>query len=74
MAKKSGSGKRLATSGTFIQRSRSIGSAEKAEFHQIDGAGKSHVVRRFFDLSEADVSAITERLNVALEFTLQHAS
>jgi hypothetical protein len=66
--------RRQASAGTFIQRSRSIGAAEKAEWHQLDGAGRSHVVRRFFDLSDADVSAITERLNTALDFTLQHAS
>lgn len=66
--------KRSGASGTFIQRSRSLGAAEKAEFHQIDGAGRSHVIRRFFDLSDADVDSITERLNVALDFTLQHAS
>lgn len=73
MAKATGT-KRSGTSGTFIQRSRSLGAAEKASFHQIDGAGRSHVIRRFFDLSDADVDAITERLNVALDFTLQHAS
>ncbi len=74
MAKRAASGKSKGTGGTFIQRSRSLGAAEKATFHQIDGAGRSHVIRRFFDLADADVVAITDRLNVALEFTLSHAS
>lgn len=71
---KAKTGKSKGAGGTFIQRSRSLGAAEKATFHQIDGAGRSHVIRRFFDLSEADVTAITDRLSLSIDFTLQHAS
>ncbi len=38
----------------LIQRSRAVGAADKAFFHQEAGAGRSHVLRKFFDLNESD--------------------
>jgi hypothetical protein len=46
---------------TFIQRSRQKGSAEKAAYHEIAGAGRSRVKRPFFGLSEADMDVLTDR-------------
>jgi hypothetical protein len=46
--------------GTFIQRSRAVGAADKAEYHHVLGAGKSRVKRRFFDVSESEKVKITD--------------
>lgn len=55
------------SSGTFIQRSRSKAPSEKAAYHQIVGAGTSHVKREFFGLSASDEEAIVDRVTVHLE-------
>ena len=47
---------------TMIQASRRIAPSEKAAFHQIAGAGKSHVKRQFFGLSASDETAIVDLL------------
>jgi hypothetical protein len=39
---------------TFIQRSRQESSEQKAMFHQVTGAGRSHVMRQFFGLTPAE--------------------
>lgn len=49
--------------GTFIQRSRSVGAADKAYYHDVAGAGKSHVKREFFDLSEEDIDVIQDAVD-----------
>jgi hypothetical protein len=48
---------------TFIQRSRSVGAADKAFYHQEAGAGKSRVLRQFFDLSESEVDQLQDRVD-----------
>lgn len=58
--------KKPSTGGTFIQQSRSVSPAEKAAFHQVTGAGKSHVLRKFFGLSASDEAAIVDRIDQAL--------
>jgi len=55
---------------TLIQRSRGVRPSEKAAFHQITGAGKSHVKREFFGLSTADEDAIERELDVRLSVNL----
>jgi hypothetical protein len=55
------------TGPTMIQRSRSVSPAEKAAFHQIEGAGRSHVLREFFGLTPDDESAIVDRVAKALD-------
>jgi phage gpG-like protein len=47
---------------TFIQRSRSVGAAEKATYHQLDGAGRSRVRRRFLGFTADDEAAILRRV------------
>ena len=44
--------------GTFIQRSRSLGAADKAFYHNETGAGRSQVKREFFDLNDGEVDQI----------------
>lgn len=45
---------------TLIQRSRALGAEEKAIFHNITGAGKSHVLREFMELNADDEDALTQ--------------
>ena len=52
--------------GTWNQRSREMSSELKAIYHQVSGAGKSRVIRRFFELSDADVAAIVQRVDQGL--------
>lgn len=50
---------------TLIQRSRRVPSGQKALYHQVAGAGKSRVLRPFFDLNREDelsIEAEIERL------------
>ncbi len=48
--------------GTFIQRSRGVGAADKAAFHNILGAGRRRVKREFFGLSDEDQEFILDRV------------
>jgi len=50
------------TKGTFIQQSRSLGAEEKAIFHNVTGAGRSGIIRRFMDLNEDDQDFLTEKV------------
>jgi hypothetical protein len=47
---------------TFIQRSRAVGAADKAAYHNLTGAGRSRVKREFFALSEDDEEFILDRV------------
>ena len=40
---------------TLIQKSRRIAPEQKALYHQVFGAGKSRVLRPFFDLNDEDL-------------------
>ena len=40
---------------TLIQQSRRVPSGQKALYHQVVGAGKSRVLRPFFDLNAEDL-------------------
>ena len=51
---------------TLIQRSRAVGAADKAFWHQVSGAGKRRVLRQFFDLNAADEAFIIGRLDRAV--------
>ena len=51
-----------ATGGTFIQRSRAVGAADKAFYHHEAGAGKSRVKRRFFDVNTAEQARVEAKL------------
>ena len=57
---------------TLIQRSRSKRPSEKAEFAQL-GAGKSHVKREFFGLTDADESAIEQEVGIAIDANLRQS-
>jgi alpha-D-ribose 1-methylphosphonate 5-triphosphate synthase subunit PhnL len=52
---------------TLIQASRNVAPSEKAAFHQVTGAGKSHVLRKFFGLSASDEAVIIDRIGDALD-------
>lgn len=51
-----------AVGGTFIQRSRAVPGADKALFHNVTGAGKAHVIRKFFGLTPDEKTTIAERV------------
>jgi hypothetical protein len=59
---------------TMVQRSRAIGAEQKAIYHQVAGAGKSRVKREFFELDDADVAAITARLQRGIDDAVARAS
>jgi hypothetical protein len=64
-AKKAAKSRRRQSSTTFIQRSRNESSEQKAIWHQVTGAGRSHVRRRFVGLTEdetAKTKAVLEGL------------
>ena len=52
---------------TLIQQSRRIAPSLKATWHQIEGAGRRHVKREFFGLSDRDVSLIEARIQASME-------
>lgn len=56
-----------ATGGTFIQRSRSVAGADKALYHNVTGAGRSRVIRRFFGLSSDDGTTIRDAVQKFLD-------
>ncbi len=58
---------------TLIQRSRRVPALEKAAFHQLTGAGRSHVLRPFFGLSESDVAIISERVAAFLDAAVKES-
>lgn len=47
---------------TFIGISRSVSAEQKAIFHNVLGAGRSHVKRVFLDLTEEDLMACRDGL------------
>ncbi len=55
---------------TRSQRSRSVRPSEKATFHQIAGAGKAHVLRKFFGIAPSDEALITRELGVTVDRNL----
>jgi phage gpG-like protein len=59
------------TGRTFLQASRLVPPSEKAAFHQVSGAGRSHVKREFFGLTEDDETAIVAKLDTALRQQLK---
>lgn len=58
---------------TLVQRSRAVPAAEKAAYHQIEGAGKRRVKREFFGLTAADEQVIVDRLEKAIDAAVKEA-
>jgi hypothetical protein len=56
---------------TLIQQSRKVPPSEKAAFHQITGAGKSRVLRKFFGLNDSDEAAIVAKVRDGLAQALR---
>lgn len=66
-APRTGRGKKRMAVSTLIQRSRSIGAADKAFFHNVTGAGRAGVKREFFGLNDQDEDRIVEALDRLLD-------
>lgn len=58
--------KRHVSAATFIQRSRNESSEQKAIWHQVTGAGRSHVRRQFFGLTEDEQTAARNALEALI--------
>ena len=61
-----GSGKRrgrvTVSPATFIARSRAVSAEQKAMYHNVLGAGRRGVLRKFFDLNVSDQNALRDGL------------
>ena len=55
---------------SFIQRSRSVESGEKAAYHHVTGAGRSRVRRPFFGVNESDESVVADLVDAHLRRVL----
>jgi hypothetical protein len=59
--------KSLFTGGTFIHQSRAISSEQKAIWHNVTGAGKSGVTRKFLGLTDQDQIDLRDGLEKLIE-------
>jgi len=69
--KKRRSGKRTMSAGTFISQSRGVSAEQKAMYHNILGAGRKGVLRKFFDLNTSDQTALRDGLEKLLSARLR---
>ena len=68
MAKRASRVRRVAEAArTFIQGSRNVSAEQKALYHQVQGAGRSHVLRPFLGLTPTDESVIQQRLEALID-------
>jgi hypothetical protein len=58
---------------TMIQQSRRIPASQKAEWHAVTGAGRSHVIRDFFGLSGQEEQQIENEIGRSLDVNLQRS-
>ncbi len=56
---------------TFISRSREVPSEQKAIWHNVTGAGRKGVIRRFFDVNQEDEAACATSLEGLIEQRLK---
>ena len=56
---------------TMVQASRAKSPQEKAAYHVVTGAGRSRVIRDFFNLGPGDDEAITRLLQTRVSARLQ---
>lgn len=56
---------------TFIQRSRAVSSEQKAIWHNVTGAGKSRVLRPFFEVGKDDQEAIKDGIETLLKARIE---
>lgn len=65
--------KRLRRGPTFIQRSRQTSSEQKAIWHNVTGAGRSRVMRPFFELGDQDQAAIKDGIERLIQARITQA-
>lgn len=66
-----GTGSSGSAGGTLIQRSRAVAGADKALFHNITGAGRSRVKRKFFGLTPEEAKTIRDRVQAHVSRQVQ---
>lgn len=59
---------------TLIQQSRSVPNEQKALHHQVLGAGRRRVLRKFLGLTAADITAIRERLDKGIQQNVERSA
>lgn len=70
-ARRRGRAARAFGGATFIQRSRNESSEQKAIWHQVTGAGKSHVKREFLGVTEDEQASARDKLEAVLDARLR---
>jgi hypothetical protein len=58
--------RRHASGLTLMQVSREMSAVAKARYHDQDGAGRGRVVRRFFGLTEAEMTGLQDKIERAI--------
>jgi hypothetical protein len=71
MAKRRRTPRPAVSAATFIGRSRAESSEQKAIWHNKTGAGRSRVIREFFDLNDTDTQALRDGLEQAIAIRLR---
>lgn len=71
--RKNAGGRKPFSGGTFIQRSRSESSEQKAIWHNVQGAGRSHVRREFFGLTDEEANECRDQLAKAIDQRVRSA-
>lgn len=56
---------------TFISKSRQVPSEQKAIWHNVTGAGRRGVIRRFFDTNDEDANVFAQSLERLIEARLK---
>lgn len=51
---------------TLVQQSRRVSPSVKARIHQVEGAGKSRVLRPFLGLTADEIRSISTRLDTGI--------
>lgn len=59
---------------TMVQRSRRVSPQSKAFFHQVTGAGRSHVRRPFLGLTDTEMQTLAARLDAGLRRIVRRSS
>lgn len=51
---------------TLVQASRRVSPSVKARMHQVEGAGRSRVIREFLGLTADEIQGISTRLDAGI--------
>jgi hypothetical protein len=66
--------KSLFSGGTFIHQSRAIPSEQKAIYHNVTGAGRSRVIRKFLGLTDQNQADLRDGLERLIAMRIQRGT